>query len=272
MVTTSMQNGRMIPATAPYGDLLRVWRQRRRLSQLELSSQADISTRHLSFVETGRSRPSRDMVVRIAEHLEVPLRDRNQMLLGAGYAPVYSENDFESPQLAGARQAVREVLEAHEPYPALAVDGLWNVLDANSAVSLLTQSASPSLLAAEPLNALRLTLHPEGLAPHIVNLGEWRAAVLGGLHHAAQARADADMLALHDELAAYPCDDPTELSLPGSAVHVPFKLRAGEHELSFLAIIASFGTPLDITLSELAIESFFPADPQTAAFLRERAG
>lgn len=267
-----MQNGGMIPVTAPFGDLLRVWRQRRRLSQLELSSQADISTRHLSFVETGRARPSRDMVVRIAEHLEIPLRDRNQMLLVAGYAPVYSENDYGSRELAGARQAVCDVLAAHEPYPALAVDRLWNVLDANAAVPLLTQVASPSLLAAEPLNALRLSLHPDGLAPHIVNLGQWRAAVLGGLLRAAQARADADMLALHDELAAYPCDDPTELSIPDSAVHVPFKLRIDDCELSFLAIIASFGTPLDITLSELAIESFFPADPQTAAYLRERAG
>jgi transcriptional regulator with XRE-family HTH domain len=259
----------MTTVSAPFGDLLRQWRQLRRVSQLDLSSEADISTRHLSFVETGRSRPSRDMVIRIAEHLDVPLRDRNRMLLAAGYAPAYPENDFASTDMAGARQAVREVLVAHEPYPALAIDRTWNVLDANAGVSLLTRVASPAMLAADPLNALRLTLHPDGMAPHIVNLGQWRAAVLGGLRRNAQARADADMLALHDELAAYPCDDPADHSDAKAAVHVPFRLRVGQQELSFLAIISTFGTALDITLSELAIESFFPADPQTAGYLRE---
>lgn len=261
-------------AQVPFGDLLRQWRQHRRVSQLALSSEADISTRHLSFVETGRSRPSRDMVLRLSEHLDLPLRDRNRMLLAAGFAPAYPENDFDSPNLAMARTAVREVLAAHDPYPALAVDRTWNVLDSNAAVSVLTQVVSPTLLADQPLNALRVTLHPDGMAPHIHNLGQWRAAVLGGLLRSAHARADAEMLALYHELAGYPCDDHVDdlaTSGPGS-VHVPMLLRVGGTDLSFLAIIATFGTAVDITLSELAIESFFPADAATAAYLRERGG
>lgn len=259
-------------APVPFGMLLRQWRAHRRMSQLDLSSEADISTRHLSFVETGRSQPSRDMVIRISEHLDVPLRDRNRMLLAAGFAPVYPEHDLHAPQMASARMAVREVLAAHQPYPALAVDRTWNVVDANAAVEVLTQVVSPTLLADRPLNALRLTLHPHGMAPHIGNLGQWRAFVLGGLRRSAQARADTEMLALHDELAAYPhdgSDGETATTDPGT-IYVPLLLRIGEIDLSFLAIIATFGTALDITLSELAIESFYPADPATSAYLRER--
>lgn len=260
------------PAPVPFGALLRQWRAHRRVSQLDLSSEAAISTRHLSFVETGRSRPSRDMVIRIAEHLDVPLRDRNQMLLAAGFAPVYPEHDLDAPEMASARTAVREVLAAHQPYPALAVDRTWNVVDVNAAVDVLTQVVSPTLLAAQPLNALRLTLHPDGMAPHIGNLDQWRAFVLGGLRRSAQARADTEMLALHDELAAYPHDGPDErpISAQPGTVYVPLLLRVGAADLSFLAIIATFGTALDITLSELAIESFFPADAATAAYLHAR--
>ncbi len=255
----------------PFGALLRQWRSHRRVSQLELSSQAEVSTRHLSFVETGRSQPSREMVLKICEHLDVPLRERNRMLLAAGFAPVYPENDLDAPQMAAARIAVREVLEAHRPYPALAVDRAWNVVDTNPAVAVLTQVVSPALLADLPLNALRLTLHPDGMAPYITNLSQWRAAILHALLRNARARADADMLALHAELLSYPGGEPHSdrtATAPG-AIYVPLKLRIGETNLSFLAIIATFGTALDITLSELAIESFFPADPATAAYLRE---
>ena len=259
-------------APVPFGTLLRQWRTHRRLSQLALSSEADVSTRHLSFVETGRSQPSREMVLRIAEHLDIPLRERNRMLLAAGLAPNYPEHDLHAPELAPARSAVRAVLHAHQPYPAVAVDRTWNVVDANAAVSVLTQVVSPTLLADQPLNALRLTLHPEGMAPHIRNLGQWRAAVLGGLLRSAQARADPDMLALHEELAAYPGDGPDDdlVTTDPGTIYVPLQLRVGETDLSFLAIIATFGTALDITLSELAIESFFPADPTTAVYLREQ--
>ena len=260
------------PATGTtFGDLLRQWRTHRRVSQLALASEADISTRHLSFLETGRSRPSRDMVLRIAEHLEVPLRERNHLLLAGGFAPVFTEHELDAPELSPARAAVSEVLAAHEPFPALAVDRMWDVVDANAAVGLLTRVVSPSLLAQEPLNALRLTLHPDGMAPHIANLAQWRASVLTGLRRNASARADAQMLALHDELAAYPHpgeDDRGDPTAATGGVYVPLLLRVGEAQLSFLAIMSTFGTALDITLSELAIESFFPADPATAAYLR----
>lgn len=258
----------------PFGTLLRQWRAHRRVSQLDLSSEADISTRHLSFVETGRARPSREMVIRISEHLDVPLRERNRMLLAAGFAPLYPEHGLDAPEMASARAAVREVLTAHEPYPALAVDRTWNVVDANAAVDVLTRVVSPALLAEQPLNALRITLHPQGMAPYIRNFAQWRAFVLDGLHRNAQARADAEMLALYDELASYPHPGTEDraAAVDAASVYVPLVLRVGEVELSFLAIIATFGTALDITLSELAIESFFPADAATAAYLRERVG
>lgn len=262
-----------VVSTASIGELLRQWRQRRRVSQLELSITADISTRHLSFVETGRSRPSSEMILRLSEHLDVPLRERNRLLLAGGFAPTYPENDLGAPDLAAAREAVREVLVAHEPYPALAVDRTWNIVDANASVSVLTQLVAPELLEGT-VNALRLTLHPDGLAPHIQNLAQWRAAVLGGLRRNAQARADPEMLMLYDELALYPCgqdDYGPELTERGG-VYVPLLLRVGDQVLSFLAIIATFGTALDVTLSELAIESFFPADASTAAYLRKIAG
>lgn len=258
-------------APAPVGDLIRRWRTHRRVSQLALSSETGVSTRHLSYVETGRSRPSREMVLRLAEHLEVPLRERNRLLLAAGFAPAYPEHGLDEEPLTGARTAVREVLVAHAPYPALAVDRTWNVVEANDAVGVLLEVVSPSLLAVEPLNALRLSLHPDGMAPHIANLAQWRTAVLGSLRRSALARGDLEMLALHEELAGYPGGDPADGEATAAGVYVPLQLRVEGHELSLLAIIATFGTPLDVTLSELAIESFFPADPATAAYLRERA-
>ena len=255
---------------SPVGELLRLWRERRRIRQLDLSIQADISTRHLSFVETGRSSPSRDMVLHLADNLDVPLRERNHLLLAAGYAPVFGESALDSPQMAAVRQAVRLVLKAHEPYPAVVVDRKWNLVDANATIALLTAGAAPALLA-PPVNVLRLSLHPQGVAPRIVNLGEWRAHLLSRLRREVAVTADPDLTELLDELREYPCDDPAgnvEVPRPGEVV-VPLRIRTEAGQLSFFGTVATFGTPLDVTVAELSIESFFPADPQTAAALRE---
>jgi transcriptional regulator with XRE-family HTH domain len=260
------------PSPRPVGELLRQWRERRRLSQLELALDAEVSTRHLSFVETGRSRPSRDMVLRLAEQLDLPLRERNHLLLAAGYAPVYSESALDSPQVAAVRTAVRQVLAGHEPYPALVVDRVWSLVDANASVALFTDGLPRELLA-PPTNALRVSLHPDGMAPRIVNLGEWRAHLLGRLRRQVARTADPELAALEDELRAYPCHQPepdVELPGPGDIV-TPLRIRHGGRELAFFSTVATFGTPLDITVAELAIESFFPANPETAAFLRTRA-
>ncbi|HEX2297932.1 MAG TPA: helix-turn-helix transcriptional regulator [Pseudonocardiaceae bacterium] len=253
----------------PVGELLRQWRERRRLSQLDLALQTESSTRHLSFVETGRSRPSRDMLLRLAEQLEVPLRERNHLLVAGGYAPVYGQAALDAPELAGVRAALRQVLAGHEPYPAVVVDRSWHLLDANAPVALFLEQVSPELLA-PPVNVLRVSLHPEGMAPRILNLGEWRAHLLGRLRRQVALTADRGLAELHEELRAYPCDQPEpEVEVPGPGeVVVPLRLRHGGRELSLLSIMASFGTPLDVTVAELAIESFFPADPETGRILR----
>jgi transcriptional regulator with XRE-family HTH domain len=254
----------------PVGELLRQWRERRRLSQLELSNRAEVSTRHLSFVETGRSAPSRDMVLLLADQLEVPLRERNRLLLAAGYAPVYSETALDAPEMLAVRTAVRQVLTGHEPWPAAVVDRGWNLVDANAGMALFTASVSPHLLAA-PANVLRVSLHPEGMAPHIVNLGEWRAHLLARVCRQIGITGDPDLIALYRELRGYPCPHPephVELPGPGEIV-VPLRVRHKGGELSFFSTVATFGTPLDVTLAELAIESFFPADANTAAVLRD---
>ncbi len=260
------------PLQRPVGALLRQWRERRRLSQLDLALQADVSTRHLSFVETGRSVPSRAMVLHLAEQLDLPLRERNQLLLAAGYAPVYSETALASASMAAIRAAVHQVLAGHEPYPALVVDRDWTLVDANASVALLTEGVAPALLVA-PTNVLRLSLHPGGLAPRIVNQGEWRAHVLGRLRHQVDRTADPRLADLYDELRRYPCQRPEpEVELPGpGAVVVPLRIRRGGQELAFFSTTATFGTPLDITVAELAIESFFPANADTAAVLRAEA-
>ncbi|WP_043287227.1 helix-turn-helix domain-containing protein [Paraburkholderia oxyphila] len=255
------------------GELLREWRLRRRMSQLLLATEADISTRHLSFVESGRSLPSREMVMHLAERLEVPLRERNALLVAAGYAPLYRERALDDPQLAAAREAVELVLRGHEPYPALAVDRHWNIVAANASLAPLVGDASPALLAA-PVNALRLSLHPEGVAPRIVNWHAWRAHLLARLQRQIEASADPALVALHNELAAYPTPPH---ALPAAAeplqqsIAVPLRIRTARGELSFYSTTTVFGTPVDITLSELAIEAFFPADPQTAQTLREQS-
>lgn len=250
----------------PVGELLRDWRQRRRLSQLELSVRADISTRHLSFLETGRSRPSSTMVLRIAEELDVPLRDRNQLLLAAGFAPTYSENSLDSPRMTAVRAAVRQVLAAHEPFPAVVVDRAWNILENNRGIALFLTDVASDLLV-PPINALRVTLHPDGLAPRIVNLGEWREHLLGRLRRQVAASADTAQAHLLEELSGYPCADAEPpAAQPGHGeIFVPLRLRHQDTELSFFSTCATFGTPLDITTAELAIESFFPADATTTA-------
>lgn len=255
----------------PVGELLRRWRAHRRLSQLELAVEAGVSTRHLSFVETGRAQPSRDMVLHLAEYLDVPLRDRNQLLLAGGYAPVYPESPLDSAPMSVVRAAVRQVLTGHEPYPAAVVDRGWHLVDANTSVALFTDGL-PAELLAPPVNVLRVSLHPDGLAPRIVNLGEWRGHLLGRLRRQVALSADRDLAELYDELRGFPCDQPVpEVELPGPGdVVVPLRLRHGDRELAFFSTVATFGTPLDVTVSELAIESFFPADPGTAEVLRSR--
>lgn len=256
----------------PIGDQIRAWRQRRRLSQLELASDADVSTRHLSFVETGRSAPSREMVLRLAEHLDVPLRDRNLLLVSAGFAPVYDETPIEEPRMDSVRAALRQVLAGHEPYPAVVVDRFWNLIDANGAAALFMEGAPPELLE-PPLNVLRLSMHPEGMARNILNLGEWRAHMIDRVRRHVALTADAALTQLYRELRDYPGPVPDAAPPPqGNEVFVPLRMLADGRELSFFSTIATFGTPVDITVAELAIESFYPADAETAAYLRERAG
>jgi hypothetical protein len=234
---------------------------------MELALEAAVSTRHLSFVETGRSKPSRDMVVKLAEHLEVPLRERNELLLAAGYAPAYPESSFEDAEMSQVRDAVQKLLAAHEPYPAIAVDRRWELLDGNAGVPLMTAGVAAHLLE-PPINALRLSLHPEGIAPRIANLPEWRAHILGRLRREVTATQDAQLRALLAELEAYPGGEEDEgVPKPGEIV-VPLRLRSDAGELSFMSTITTFGTPLDITVSELSIEAFFPADDHTAGVLR----
>ncbi len=260
----------MHTAAAPVGTLLRQWRQRRRLSQLDLALEAEVSTRHLSYVETGRAAPSREMLLRLAERLEVPLRERNALLLAGGYAPMYPERPLADPSMDAARRAVDLLLAGHMPYPALAVDRWWNVLAHNPAMLWLLDGAAPELLA-PPVNALRLALHPQGLAPRILNFGDWRAHLISRLHQQVQASADARLAALLAEVQDFPHEAPADHGPDLGGVAVPLRLRAGDAVLEFLSTISVFGTPVDVTLSELALETFFPADPATAQWLRERA-
>lgn len=257
-------------AQPPVGSLLRAWRERRRLSQLELACEANVSTRHLSFVETGRARPSSEMILRLCEHLDVPLRERNALLLAGGYAPAYPEHELGAPQLTAVREAVRALLTGHEPYPAVAVDASWHLVDANRAVALLTEGAVAELLA-PPVNVLRLSLHPDGMAPRIRNLGQWRGHVLERLRRQITATADRSLAGLHDELAEYPCDE-GEVAGDSADVVVPLRYEVRGRVLSLLSTTSVFGTPRDVTVAGLAVESFFPADPETAAALRELAG
>jgi len=258
-----------LTASRPVGELIRDWRQRRRLSQLDLACEADISTRHLSCVETGRAMPSREMLLHLSERLDVPLRERNALLVAAGFAPMFPERAIDDPALKPARDAVELVLRAHEPYPAVAVDRHWNVVSLNRACHLFLEGVAPELLQ-PPVNVLRLALHPKALAPRIVNLAEWRDHLIARLHQQIAASADAGLVALMQELVDYP--------VPGAAgarpghdyggIVVPLLLDTAAGRLRFFSTITMFGTPVDVTLSELAMEAFFPADDETAAALR----
>jgi transcriptional regulator with XRE-family HTH domain len=253
------------------GTLLRDWRQRRRMSQLELALEAGVSARHLSFLETGRSRPSAEMVLQLAETLDVPLRDRNGLLLAAGYAPAYGQRDLAEPEMTPVREAIDRVLRGHEPYPAVVVDRHWGLVAGNRSVPLLTAGVAPHLLE-PPVNVLRVSLHPDGVAPRILNLAEWRAHLLDRLGREAVASGDPALFALHDELAGYQRDEPGRVpDLAAGGIAVPLRLRSGDAELIFISTATTFGTAIDITVSELSIEAFFPADDATSELVRSWA-
>jgi len=256
------------PHQGPLGGLLKDWRRRRRLSQLDLALEAGVSARHLSFVETGRSRPSREMVLHLAEQLEVPLRDRNQLLLAAGYAPAYAQHAIEAPEMSPVRDALKRVLDGHDPYPALVVDRWWDMVDANASLGVLLEGVAPELLE-PPVNALRVSLHPDGLAPRIVNLGEWRAHLLERVARQVAITGDERLKALHEEVLAYPGPDAAVGHDPGADIALPLRIDAGGAELRFFSTISTFGTAVDITVAELSIEAFFPADGATAAALQQ---
>ena len=257
------------PHAPPVGALLRDWRTRRRLSQLELASLAGVSARHLSFVETGRARPSREMVLHLADHLAVPLRERNALLVAAGYAPTYNATDIDAPEMDAVRSAIQQVLAGHEPYPAILVDRRWNLVASNAAAFLLVEGVAPWLLE-PPVNVLRVSLHPEGLAPRICNLAEWTDHIVGGLHRQIAVTGDEELKALADELESYGQASRYSPEAPRS-IAIPLLLRDGDDVLAFVTTIATFGTAIDITLAELAIEAFLPADSTTAEALHARA-
>jgi transcriptional regulator with XRE-family HTH domain len=256
-----------------FGEHLRAWRLRRRMSQLDLAGDAEISTRHLSFVETGRSVPSREMVLRLAERLDVPLRERNALLVAAGYAPMYRERPLDDPALAVAKQAVQLILKSHEPYPALAVDRYWNLLAHNALVPHLLAGVDAALMQ-PPVNVLRLSLHPKGLAPQIVNIGQWRHHLFERLRQQIQATGDTRLQALEQELRAYPVPpdgDTTRLEGEVLGIVVPLRLRTTAGALNLISTTTIFGSPVDVTLQELALETFFPADAFTGEVLRRLA-
>ena len=252
------------------GHLLREWRTRRNLSQLELARGSAVSARHLSFIETGRSRPSREMVLHLAERLEVPLRDRNRLLLAAGYAPVFGERPLESDEMAPVRDALARFLSAHEPYPAIVVDRHWNLVLANEALGFLIEGIAPWLLD-PPANALRATLHPDGMASRILNFEEWSGHLVHRLRRELALTGDDELEALLTEVLAYPgvrSEPPPFDAASAAEIVLPLQLRGEDTNLSFFSTLTTFGTAADVTLSELAVEAFYPADAETAAALR----
>ncbi|MDN3258531.1 helix-turn-helix transcriptional regulator [Streptomyces sp. CSDS2] len=263
------------PAAGPgVGPLLRAWRERRRISQLELALRADSSARHISFIETGRSRPSEEMVLRLAERLQVPVRERNALLLAAGYAPRYAETPLDDPALEGVRDGLERLIRGYEPYPALVVDAGYTVVAANRGIELLLTGVPEKLLSPAP-NAMRLTLHPEGLAPRIRNLRQWRGHLLAQMEREIALHRSDRLRALYEEVAAYPVPEAEPEAEPAEPVPyfaLPLRVEHAGRVLSFVSSISTFNTPMDITVAELAIETFLPADRATADHLRALAG
>jgi transcriptional regulator with XRE-family HTH domain len=257
-------------ATVPVGHLLRVWRERRHYSQLSLATEAEISQKHLSFIESGRSSPSREMVLHLAERLDIPLRERNTLLMAAGYAPVFRDRPLDDPALERARATIDIILKAHEPYPALVVDRQWRLVAANATVAPLMAGADPILLK-PPINVMRLSLHPRGPAPLIINLSEWRAHLLDRLRRQHRLTLDPAIGTLLQEVSAYP-GGKAHSAAHHDDIAVPLKLRTQAGTLSFISTVTVFGTAVDITLAELSLETFYPADAETAATLRSLAG
>jgi transcriptional regulator with XRE-family HTH domain len=255
-----------VRATGQVGVLLRGWRQRRHLTQLELSGRAGVSTRHLSFIETGRSHPTSDMIMLLSEHLDIPLRERNSLLLAGGFAPGYPRHRLSDTPMAAVSWAVDRVLAAHHPFPAVVIDRSWDLVAANPAADAVTAGSAAHLLE-PPVNVLRLSLHPEGMAPRIVNLGQWRAHLLARLERDISVSGDAGLARLRDELLSYPAAGGGERHHPGDLV-VPLRIRGPAGELSLISTTTVFGTPREVTVAELAIESFYPADQRTADLLR----
>jgi transcriptional regulator with XRE-family HTH domain len=253
----------------PVGDHLREWRLRRRMSQLDLACEAEISTRHLSFVETGRSTPSREMILHLAEQLDIPMRERNVLLVAAGYAPLFPERALAAPELKAAREAIELLLEGHKPYPAYALDRRWNIVASNRALPEMFEGVAARLLQ-PPVNAMRLSLHPEGLAPRILNLPEWRAHLLSRLRRQIDLTADPALIELLEEVQAYGKDLALAHPRPPAQAEmvIPFRLRIAAGVITFFSTTMVFGTPVEVTLSELALGSFFPADAETAAIVR----
>jgi len=251
------------------GEYLRTWRRRRQMSQMSLALLAQISQRHLSFLESGRAMPSREMLLHLAQQLDIPLRERNAILHAAGFAPGYAERSLDDPAMTAARAAIDRVLQGHEPYPALAIDRHWNLVAANAALPPLLAGVADRKLLEPPVNVLRLSLHPQGLAPRIVNISQWRAHLLDRLRHQSAVTDDPVLERLLSELCAYPTNDQSGAHSDGGSVFVPLQLVTDDGVLSFVSTTTLFGTPRDVTLSELAIEALFPADPQTAALLQK---
>lgn len=249
------------------GDVLRDWRQRRHFSQLDLANEAGVSSRHLSFLETGRSRPSREILLRLADHLDVPLRERNALLLAGGFAPVFPERRLDDPALRPAREAVDLILTGHEPYPALAIDRHWTLMGANRSIPLLLEGVADHLLQ-PPVNVMRLCFHPEGMASRIVNGSTLRAHLAARLHHEFGLTGDPVLRDLLAEISSYPLADGPMTQIVEPEVAVPIVIRTDAGVLSFISTTTVFGTAVDVTVNELAIESFFPADAETRDILR----
>src|SRR3954451_20442184 len=259
------------------GEVLREWRERRRLSQLDLALEAGVSARHLSFVETGRSKPGREMLLKVLAQLEVPFREQNRLLLAGGHAPAFPERSLDDPELLPVREALEQILDDHEPYPAFVVDRAWDYVAANSAMRGLTTDVEvdPALLE-PPVNVLRLSFHPRGFAPLFVNLARWRTHFCRRLERQVAVTGDSELAALLDEIAGYPIpgDEPHPAPDPDAREFLgPVRVRpARGGELAFFGMFATFDTPFEVTTSELALELLFPADRVTAEALGQRPG